>query len=251
MAERNRSIFIIVSSTSLHLTQYSRRILVENFFADINFSKPTASRTRYARRRQIEMHEIIILACECRQSRHILSPWCMGSEIVCTISPRYLDKLWQIILNSFLWNAKRIPQLNVSIVYAKPNHNTICFLWCWCCGGSGGCYYLLARCLHDDFWCNMWAACLATNEKSIWETIYCLANWYNIFIWFRLVSYSFLFISSIYVVDYYYSIKSNLYTRLVARVSRADRWRVPPCLRMKKKKKKRKRQKTTTQTNRT
>lgn len=153
-----------------------------------------------------------IFACDCRQPRHILSAWCMESEIVCTISPRYLDKLWQIVLKSFLWNA-------------KPNHNIICFSCRWWCGGR--CYYLLGCCLHDDFWCNMRAACSVKNEKSTWGTIYCLTNWYiniYIFIWFRLVSYSLLFIPSIYVV-YYYSIKSNIHMHVYSHESQADRWR--------------------------
>lgn len=80
---------------------------------------------------------------------------------VCTISPRYLDKLWQIILKSFLWNANRLS--------VCKNEITIfcCFLCCRCrCLLLLTSYSFLLFTCKTIFWCNMRCLCFSSSPRK-------------------------------------------------------------------------------------
>lgn len=110
---------------------------------------------------------------------------------VCTILPRYLDKLWQIELKSFLWNAKMRKKMQK--VKKNSNHNI-----CWMVWPLPPLPLLLTRhfvvvySLHDDFFD---AICTSLPVRppafmcSHWieGTIYCLANWYIYLISIRFI----------------------------------------------------------------
>lgn len=141
-----------------------------------------------ARRRLMYWH---IIRLSPNTSQLLCAAWWMdlGCQCnvwrVCTILPRYLDKLWQIILKSFLWNANRL--------YAKIKSQYFLFLMLSLSLPATTNILLVFCCLHARrFFDAICAACFFAVVVVDWERelngeqIYCLANWYTYyFIGFR------------------------------------------------------------------